>query len=823
MPRGITVSTTGTTRRELPPPEALAARFNGNVEPIAPVAASPALPEPYGDLTAAGQEQLVALINQLSVGESSGNRNKRRQSIRMITDFLAEYPGTTWQERWQASGMDTEDRQAPVLPGVKEWTRPGGGSLHKGLVYLIAFRVLQPSLAALRRYELPLMPEIFLRLQNDPGIQACLDGISESHYDGMHQGHARYDLAAALITQKIPLRDLTPQALMFYAHEWRRICSVNYKKTRFGARVLWEVLCEIGHFSADTPTTLRRAIAGTTRDVAVLVRGYGLENKSVEAVLIDYLHVRFAEGLDYSTATGLTRKLARNFWRAVEQVNPGQADLHLSQATYEAWKARMRVKEDGTPRIEFDNLLLAIKAFYLDLTAWAAAEPERWGTWVAPCPVPRADLRGYDKRVRRRRELMHDRIRELQPLLSVLVEHVDAELTRCQQLLAAASAADRGAGFEFRGTLYTRVWTGHDDNVLQTTGAPTVRARAGNGTTLNLATAEEEASWSWAVVNTLRLTGVRIEELLELTHLSIRQYHRPNGEVIGLLVIAPSKTDRERVIPMSAELFHVIAQIIRRLTAGGRPIRLMQRWDHAEKLMSGPMPFLFQRRRNSSSGLLHEETITRILAAVCNRIGQHDPRFADLAFTAHDFRRLFATDLVNNGVPIHIGAALLGHLSLQTTSGYVAVFNEEVVRHYQHFLDNRRRLRPDGEYRSPSSIEWSEFEQHFDTRKVELGTCGRPYASDCRHEHACIRCPVLRVNPQMITRLEEIEVDLLARRARAEAEGWLGEIEGIELTLTLLRQKQAETVRLAPVPQTVDLGTPVPRIVVARRGDHAAG
>ncbi|WP_327281082.1 MULTISPECIES: hypothetical protein [unclassified Streptomyces] len=63
----------------------------------------------------------------------------------------------------------------------------------------------------------------------------------------------------------------------------------------------------------------------------------------------------------------------------------------------------MRVKEDGSPRFDFDNLLLPVKAFYLDLTAWAAAEPERWAPWAAPCPVPRSDLRGYGKRARRRR------------------------------------------------------------------------------------------------------------------------------------------------------------------------------------------------------------------------------------------------------------------------------------------------------------------------------------------------------------------------------------------------------------------------------------
>ncbi|MET8645053.1 hypothetical protein ACFVHS_44125 [Streptomyces sp. NPDC057746] len=64
------------------------------------------------------------------------------------------------------------------------------------------------------------------------------------------------------------------------------------------------------------------------------------------------------------------------------------------------------------------------------------------------------------------------------------------------------------------------------------------------------------------------------------------------------------------------------------------------------------------------------------------------------------------------------------------------MFNDEVVRHYQQFLDNRRRLRPDGEYRAPTSTEWSEFEQHFDTRKVELGDCGR-LALSTRLDSSC--------------------------------------------------------------------------------------
>jgi hypothetical protein len=49
----------------------------------------------------------------------------------------------------------------------------------------------------------------------------------------------------------------------------------------------------------------------------------------------------------------------------------------------------------------------------------------------------------------------------------------------------------------------------------------------------------------------------------------------------------------------------------------------------------------------------------------------------------------------------------------------------------------------------------------------------------------------------MLPRLNEIEADLLTRRSRAESEGWLGEIEGIELTLEFLRDKGSQAGRAA--------------------------
>lgn len=81
-----------------------------------------------------------------------------------------------------------------------------------------------------------------------------------------------------------------------------------------------------------------------------------------------------------------------------------------------------------------------------------------------------------------------------------------------------------------------------------------------------------------------------------------------------------------------------------------------------------------------------------------------------------------------------------------------------------------------------------------------------PYATPCTHDQACIRCPMLHIDHKMIRRLDEIETDLVKRRERAEIEGWIGEIEGVDLTLTFLRSKRIGAVRLSR--RIVSLGRP---------------
>jgi Phage integrase family len=163
-----------------------------------------------------------------------------------------------------------------------------------------------------------------------------------------------------------------------------------------------------------------------------------------------------------------------------------------------------------------------------------------------------------------------------------------------------------------------------------------------------------------------------------------------------------------------------------------------------------------------------------------------------IMITPHDFRRLFATDAVNGGLPLHIAAALLGHLNLDTTRGYTAVFPEHVIAAHQAFIERRRELRPVGEHRIAEPDEWAEFEQHFLLRRVALGDCHRPYGTPCVHEHACTRCRFLRVDPAQLGRIEDMTANAEDRLVEAREKAWLGEVAALENSLRHLRTRADE-------------------------------
>ncbi|MDQ2850956.1 MAG: site-specific integrase [Actinomycetota bacterium] len=768
---------------------------------------APALPpRPRGNLDTATAEQISAIADHVwpvNRSRSSG----RRTGMRALLTLLAEYPGQTWQQRWLASGLD-----AGTTPVCDLFTLPSQrAQAGHTLKLLFCLRVIRPSLPAFRKNRFTHYFQNFEAAQADPGLERFLALVDQTNTSLHYQRCARMDVAGALTTQGIELAGLTAEGFLHYAVETRRGRYGRGYEQHVG-HLAWEVLNQSGQFPSGVPSTLRGAMRAPRMTPAELVDSYQLANEDVAGMLTRYL-TRRSHDLDYSTLRGLSWDLCDLFWREIERIHPTQIDLTLSEETYQAWRAAVDVRRDGKPRLGAPGIVTNVRALYLDIQGWAAHEPEQWARWASPCPISGRDGRARTQALRRAKERTDNRTRTLQPLLPTLVAAAEQRRDHLTALLGAATDAIHGQDLVIDGRHYTRIFSAGDARHQQYHGYPNIRVQDEQASkAINVTDTEDAAFWTWACIETLRHTGVRNEELLELSQLSIRQYIRPNGEVIALLVIAPSKSDRERVIPMTAELFHVVATIIRRLTRGRQTVPLATRYDKHERVTSEPQPFLFQRTIGQRTEVITPSALRTMLIRLSKSLSEQHPQLLHIRFTPHDFRRLFATDLANNGLPIHIGAALLGHLDVQTFHGYVTVFQEDVIRHYQAHLANRRAARPTADYRPITKQEWAEFEEHFDKRKVELGKCGRPYATPCEHEHACIRCPMLHVDPKMLDRLDEIHTDLLARRAHAEAQGWLGEIEGIDLTLRFLAEKRAETQRFTHLDQDTVTVLGMPRI-----------
>ncbi len=247
--------------------------------------------------------------------------------------------------------------------------------------------------------------------------------------------------------------------------------------------------------------------------------------------------------------------------------------------------------------------------------------------------------------------------------------------------------------------------------------------------------------------------GIRIEELQELSHHSFVAYTLPStGEVVPMLQIAPSKTDAERLLLVAPELGEVLAEIIHRVRGGRAVLPLVRSYDRHERVWNHPMPLLFQRPRGPRHAALDAGTLRRFLNHTLAVSGLTDANHKPLSFSPHDFRRLFATDALRSGLPPHIAAKILGH-AIGTMMGYAAIYPEDVIAHHRAFIARRRSHRPAEEYRALTPEEWDQFLHHFELRKVALGVCTRDVGTGCAHEHSCIRCPLLRPDPDQRLRL----------------------------------------------------------------------
>ncbi len=563
-----------------------------------------------------------------------------------------------------------------------------------------------------------------------------------------------------------------------------------------GMHGAWQVCAEMGILPRNS--TLRSAQRTGQRSVAELVDDYRLQCRPVRDLLVRYLEER-KPALDYASLRNNITILAGLFWADLEAHHPGIDTLDLPPDVATGWKERLHHTVDarfgGRPRRGRGRLsaLTRVRAFYLDLQQWALEDPS-WAPWAVACPIRKSEVGGQAKIVRHTTAEVHQRIRERLPHLQLLADTAAEHYRQQRDLLALANDTPIDELFTHAQRTYQRVTTygGVSPHPSQHGAVYVTVEDVATGERLNLTVGEDKTFWAWAIIETLRHTGVRVEELLEITHLALVSHTLPDtGEIVPLLQIVPSKSDQERLLLVPPELASVLASIIARVRGEDGLVPLVARYDYHERVTGPPLPHLFQRQRGWRRTVISSTVVQKLLNETLARTGLADAAGQPLRYTPHDFRRIFVTDAVTGGLPVHIAAKILGHDNISTTQHYLAVFQDELIRSYRAFLAHRRALRPAAEYREPTDAEWDEFQQHFQLRKLELGTCGRPYGTPCNHEHACIRCPMLRLDPAQRTRLAEIIENLQARQAEARDKGWLGEVQGLQVSLDAATNKLA--------------------------------
>jgi hypothetical protein len=782
------------------------------------------------EATEASRGQVLARVLAAPFAESSVEyQAQARRGVCTVLDWLTTMPGRSWQERWIASGAEqaADWRVLPAAATAAGRSDIAVGNLRNrcshGLTVLICADVIRPSLGWLVATPSPKNLAAALARTRDREGFATLNDLCQK----LATGETTRQVALARIAMIMVAKggqtcEITVGDCIEMVQTSAEVTQATGRGRGFRSPFFYQLVRSLGRFPDNAPVTTRAFHVFGQMSIEQMVDRYRLQCQPIRDLLVDYLR-EFEVSADYTTMLQLSHVLAKLFWRDLELHHPGIDSLRLPSDVAAAWKQRISMKtttalengeivEHHAPRLSAIQQIGNVRSFYLDIAQWAADDPSRWGPWVAVCPIRDGELTSARSKTNAaRKSRMDQRTRERLPVLPTLITTAENRRTAAAEALVAATGAESGQDFTAGGQTLQRVErTPETASHLWARDCTTGKRR-------DLKAEERRAFWAWATLEVLRLTGIRIEELTELSHHSLIQYRLPTThELVPLLQIAPSKTDTERLLVISPELADVLAAIVTRIREPGGGIRLVTAYDYHEKVWNPPMPLLFQWHWRLEDRPLNPSAVRRLLNDTLTSTSLTDSSGAALRFTPHDFRRLFITDAIMHGMPPHIAQLVAGHHDINTTMGYKAVYPEEVINGHRAFITRRRNLRPSEEYRTPTDEEWNEFLGHFERRHVALGECGRSYSTPCIHEHSCLRCPLLRPSPSQRPRILQIRDNLLDRITEAEREGWHGEVEGLHISLAGAETKLSQLDQMARRIATIHLDTPTFRDIAGR-------
>lgn len=298
------------------------------------------------------------------------NMKRRRAGLRRFLDWLQQYPGSTWQQRWLASGI-AGDGRAEWRPGVVEWLVAAGrddpgtegleASVTSGLGQLIYADVIRPGLPWLLASPIRFpfgreMPRV-----RDPRGFAALEARAIADGVGFDVRRSAIEQISAILAAKGGvIADITVGDCLELMDV--RDALAGTMASGKGAS-FYQLLHQAGIFPPDAPATLRMLDPRFQGQLATgeLIDQYALACRPVRDLLVGYLDER-QPSVDYATLRQLAYFLGKLFWKDLETHNPGISSLRAAprhrhlvetaavrQDRHRARRSRARHRDHGHP------------------------------------------------------------------------------------------------------------------------------------------------------------------------------------------------------------------------------------------------------------------------------------------------------------------------------------------------------------------------------------------------------------------------------------------------------------------------------------------
>ena len=651
---------------------------------------------------------------------SKSRRWQVRRGLETILQPLETQSGTTWQQRWYSAGPQNEAKWYAHF----DWKSENDASLRTirpgicaAMKLLVRDGVIRPGLGLLLNpaFASIVLPYVYEAHKDE--IARVIAGASEAtKITTAYATRMRNSCAAMIVFTGKPLSRIT-------VDEWvavecyRRDSAADFRKWEAAAAnttnppprppFAWPYTRMLPLSSAYTgalaagltqprperpgqsslPPTLDRAIApAATLENVLAVNGRGLPPR-VRALIYD-TYTLDGTALDVVTIRGHINSI-NTFFAAVHTLIPGHDSLtipieHREPLMNLLKKNRLgQARRPGLQRTSLGTFLGSVRSIYkmtnsvvrrFELTehlATLGTFPWSDATVKKQCKVDRS----------RRRSVLHVEVRTHIAHLPGLLLAARNLKERTDALLAAARQCEPGGTFTHDGTTYERTMS-KGNSAQQGTGVPLLNIRvAGTFKTavIDIEARAYKAVQAHALTVLLRETGLRIEEVSELTIENVNQFLAGDTPIPSISV-NPSKMDRSRVIGLMPDALRAIHELITRgrQRFGSDPLVKRTDWHERNDQEVAHLIFFIPSRRTFVGP--SRRTLAEMLQRVVDHYNEHfEPTVPLPKITPHQMRRLFATDLAERGADVIAIQQALGHRCLSTTSIYIHADEEMAI------------------------------------------------------------------------------------------------------------------------------------------------